>query len=304
MKGHTPLLITIDMHCYPDIEKEFTILLEDTLRVFNELSIKATFFFPSNVAEKFPGHVRMILNRGHEIGCHGLNHHPVDEQYNIMPYEKQKSTLNEAKKRLEQITATEVISFRAPVFKVNGNTMRALEENGFKADLSVTPQRFGLLSSELGNFGWLYSPRVPYHPSFTNPFRRGASSLWEIPQSCFILPFMSTVGIAFGERFMRLFFKFLYTEASLKKNPIVYMGHIEEIYPREMKYTYKFKWKHLLPTKARGFRLRYILFKNKDGKEISRETLNLLKMMKNHRNIETTTVKNVVEALKASCRFY
>lgn len=292
-----PVLITLDIHSYPDTEKQIPIWIENTLEVFNALSIKASFLFPAIFAEQFSSYVRMILKEGHEVGCHGLTH-GIDEQYNSIPYEKQKAILSEAKKRIEDVVSKEVIFFRAPVFKINGDTIRALEENGFKADLSVNPQRLGLLSSEVSNIGWLYSPRRPYHPSFRNPFRKGDSLLWEIPQSAFIFPFMSNTGIAFGEKFMSLFFKALHLESNLMRNPIVYMAHVEDIYPQDTKHTYKFEWSHLWPTKTSGFVFRYFLFHNKNGKEISAQIINLLKLMKSSRYVKFLTVKEAIDLLE------
>lgn len=298
MKHSITLLITIDIHCYPAIAKELPMLIEETLRLFSDFSIKATFFFPAIFAEQFANPVRKILNAGHEIGCHGLTHDPVKEQYNSMSYERQRSILYEAKKRIEEVASKQIISFRAPAFKINGATIRALEENGFKADLSVNPQRLSVFSSTLGNIGWMYSPRIPYHPDFANPFKKGTSSLWEIPQSSFIFPFTSNSGVVFGEAFMKLFFKILYIESNLRNNPIVYMIHVEDIYPREVKHTYKFKWRHLFPSKVHGFEFRYIFFRNKDGKSISRQNINLLEMMRNYKNIELITVKDTVDLLE------
>lgn len=212
MKQAIPVLITLDIHSYPETEREIPRWIDYTLEVFNQLSLKATFLFPAIFAEQFSSQARMILAEGHEVGCHGLTH-GIDELYNQMPYKKQKYFLSEAKIRIEQVIADEIICFRAPVFKINGSTIKALEDNGFKADLSVNPQRLGIFSSEVTNIGWLYSPRVPYHPDFGKPFKKGSSSLWEIPQSAFIFPFMSNTGIAFGENFMRWFYKILYFEA-------------------------------------------------------------------------------------------
>lgn len=296
MKKEVPILITLDIHSFPETERETPWWIDRTLEVFDELAIKATFLFPAVFAEQFSLDVRKILKAGHEIGCHGLKH-SLDEQYNILPYEKQKKLLSAAKKRIEDITSCEVVSFRAPVFKINGNTIKALEENGFKADLSANSQRLGIFSSEITNIGWLYAPRTPYHPNFSDPFRRGNSLLWEIPQSSFIVPFVSNAGIAFGELFMKLFFKFLYLESKLKGNPIVYMVHVEDIFPREIKHEFKLRWKHLLPSREHGIPLRYILFNNKDGREISRQIINLLKMIKNSKYIKFFTVKEMVGLL-------
>ncbi len=298
MNHNINILITLDIHCYPHIEKELPFWIQGTLQLLDKLNIKATFFFPAVLAEKFSGCVHMILEMGHEIACHGLTHGP-EEQYNTMPYEKQKAILSEAKKRIEEVTSREVISFRSPAYKINGDTIRALQENGFRLDTSVNPQRLGILSSDVTNIGWLYSPRKPYHPSFNNPFiavEKGVS-LWEIPQSAFIFPFMANTGIAFGETFMKLFYRMLYLESSFRKNAIVYMFHPEDIYPKKNRYSYKFKWEDLLPTKVKGFAIRGILFHNKNPEKISTQIIGLLKMMQGSKNIEFLTFREMLGLL-------
>ena len=292
-----PVLITLDIHSYPDTEKAMPDWIEKTLEVFDYLDVKATFLFPAIFAEQFAPSVRAILRAGHEVGCHGLTH-GRDVQYNSLSYKEQKVILSESKSRIEAVTSCEATSFRAPVFKINGNTIRALEENGFQVDLSVNPQRLGIMSSEVTNTGWLYAPRTPYHPDFNNPFRKGSASLWEIPQSAFIFPFMSNTGIAFGELFMKLFYKILYTESYFRNNPIVYMLHPEEVYPRDIKYRYEFKWRHLFPNKINGFEFRYFLFHNKDGKKIARENINLLREIKRQKNVRFFTVKQIISLLE------
>lgn len=298
MNRNINVLITLDIHCYPAIEKDLPMLIDEALKIFGDLSIKATFLFPAIYAEKFSGQVDLILRHGHEIGCHGLTHDPNTEKYNSLSYVEQKAILHEAKNRIEAVAQIDVISFRSPAFKINADTIRALEENGFKADLSVNPQRIGFLSSDLLNLGWFYSPRVPYHPDLKNPFKKGGSSLWEIPQSSFILPFMSNTGMAFGGTFMKLFFKSLYFESLYKHNPIVYMLHVEDIYPIAVKHKYKFRWSHLWPSRTYGFQFRYALLHNKDGSQIAKQNIELLKAIRSYEPVKFVTVKEMLELLE------
>jgi len=292
-----PILITLDIHSYSRTEKDLPSWFERTLEVLDELSIKASFLFPAVFAEQFTRHVRMIKDKGHEIGCHGLTHE-LNEQYHRMPFKRQKAILYEAKSRIEQITGEEVLSFRSPVYGINGDTVRALEECGFRVDSSVNPQRLGLFSSDVTNTGWLYAPRRPYHPSFENPFVRGSSAIWEISQSAFIFPFMSNTGMAFGGAFMRYFYKMLYLESLLTKNYIVYMFHPEDVYPDRARLKYTFKWRHLLPARSLGFEVRKILFSNKCPKTISRQNVNLLRSMKKTHLAAFVTYKEALRALE------
>lgn len=297
MKTCSPVLITFDVHSYQDSCKDVSLWIDETAKVLRGLSLKATFFIPAVFAGQIPDSVRMLSGEGHEIGCHGLTH-GAGEEYNILPYDKQKAMLSEAKKRIEDIVSKKVVSFRAPAFKINGDTIRALEASGFRADISVTSQRLGILTSEAGNTGWLYSPRSPYHPDIRNPFRRGSSSIWEIPQSSFIFLFSSNTGLGFGEGFMKLFFKALRAESRIRKNPIVFMVHPEDIYPREIKHKYRFKWSHFLPSKSDGFLIRYSLIHNKDGKEIARQNIGLLKAMTMAKGVRFLTAAGMIGLLE------
>ena len=301
MNTPSPVLITFDVHSYQDSCKEVSIWIDETVKVLENLSLKATFFIPAVFAGQISSRVRMLSGKGHEIGCHGLTH-GAGEEYNILPYEKQKAMLCEAKKRIEDIISKKVISFRAPAFKINGDTVRALDESGFKADISVTSQRLGILTSEAANTGWLYSPRAPYHPDTKNPFRKGNSSIWEIPQSSLIFLFSSNTGLALGEGFMKMFFKILHAESKIRKNPVVFMTHPEDIYPREIKHKYKFKWNHLLPSKTDGFLIRYGLINNKDGKDIAKQNISLLKTMRDAKNVRFLTAAEMVNVLEGKNR--
>ena len=214
-----PVIISFDVHShiYKDRLNELPFWFENTLKILDNNTIKSTFFFPTECAELFPNDVRMIQDEGHEIGCHSLTHLP-NEQYDILSFDSQKIKLIESKKRTEEITNKEIVSFRAPVFKINGDTIRALDEAGFKIDSSICPQRLGIFSSDVTNFGWLYSPRKPYHPSYKNPFVRGKALLWEIPVSSFILPFMSNIGMAFGRTLEKFFFQEMESYLYVLKN--------------------------------------------------------------------------------------
>mgnify|MGYP004006697635 FL=1 len=295
-----PIIISLDVHThvYQDKLNEVPVWIEKTLRVLDDISIKSSFFFPAECAEQMPREVRMILDEGHEIGCHSLTHKP-DEQYNTMPFDNQKNKLSEAKKRIEEVTIKEIVSFRAPVFRLNGNTIRALDEVGFKIDSSVCPQRLGIFSSDITNIGWLFAPRKPYHPSYDSPFTRGNALLWEVPVSSFIVPFMANVGMAFGRMIEKLFFKFLHIESTMFNNPIVYLFHPEDLEENRETLQYKFHWNHLLPSKSHGFKVRYALYnRNHNPKKTSENIISLLKTIKNQNNINFLTCEQMIPLLE------
>ncbi len=50
------------------------------LDLFSEHDARATFFVLGWVAERCPNLVRMIVDQGHEVACHGYSHQLVYEQ--------------------------------------------------------------------------------------------------------------------------------------------------------------------------------------------------------------------------------
>lgn len=48
----------------------------ELLALLEELDVPATFFLVGMSVRAFPEHARMILDAGHTIGCHGMNHAP------------------------------------------------------------------------------------------------------------------------------------------------------------------------------------------------------------------------------------
>ncbi|NAT10300.1 hypothetical protein C4E22_01895 [ANME-1 cluster archaeon AG-394-G06] len=49
--------------------------------MLDDFDIKATFFVAADVVEHYPGLVESIVERGHEIGCHGLNQKSTSVDY-------------------------------------------------------------------------------------------------------------------------------------------------------------------------------------------------------------------------------
>ena len=91
--------------------------------------------FTGEMAEMFPEAVEMVRDAGHEIGCHGYDHSP-QRAFDSLRYEEQVEELKRAKKVIEDV-AGRTESFRAPMLRINEDTVRALEETGFKTDGSV-----------------------------------------------------------------------------------------------------------------------------------------------------------------------
>jgi polysaccharide deacetylase family protein (PEP-CTERM system associated) len=99
---------------------------------------RATFFVLGWVAERFPGLVRDIAARGHEIACHGYAHRLV---YTLGPAAFREDVAR-ARGILEDSLGAAVTGFRAASFSIVRDTLWALDiliEEGFRYDSSIFP---------------------------------------------------------------------------------------------------------------------------------------------------------------------
>ncbi len=198
------------------------------LDLYSLYGIKTTFFFTADIANLIPDIVKMIIKDGHEVGSHGKSHLPEDG-FDIMPFEKQKKHLEYSKKLLEDISGEEVISFRAPALRVSMQTARALIETGYRIDSSVASQRFDFFLSfgSTNKLKWLTAPRLPYRVNINNIFKKGESSLIEIPLSALFFPYVGTTMriFPFLTSIQRIFINL---ETSINKKPVVFDIHPNE----------------------------------------------------------------------------
>jgi len=162
------------------------------LNLLSKYDVVSTFYFTGKFVDLKPEAVDLVKEHGHEIGCHGYDHSP-DRAFDLLTYEQQVEELKKAKNAIEPV-AGKIQSFRAPALRINGHTVKALEEMGFTTDSSVCPQRFDgpFTFGSRKKLKWLFANRKPYNLSYDSPFKRGSSKILEIPISAFIAPFIGT----------------------------------------------------------------------------------------------------------------
>ena len=285
------VLLTCDIHTHTYGVEQVHRDLQAVQRILQEMRLPCTFFFPAESAEMLRGQVDELQREGHEIGCHGLTHDP-SEQYSRLPVSQQEPFLQQATERLSRLLEKPPISFRAPAFKVSGQTMRILEGLGYEADLSVNSQRLGALGSDITNLAPLWAPRCPYHPSSSNPYRKGNGRLLEIPVSAWILPFVSNSERLLGLGFMRGFFRFLYGESRLTGKPIVFVFHAEDLNAQRGKQRRaRWSWRYLRPSRTYGFEFRYLLFEC-DWQRVQEDQVALFRYMAGFPNVRFLTVRD------------
>lgn len=124
------------------------------LDLFDEASIKATFFVLGWVAERNGALVQEIARRGHEVASHGYSHQLIYTQSpDLFREETQRS-----KAILEDTLGVAINGYRAASYSITRRSLWAIEilaELGFTWDSSIFPTRHD-------NYGIPGSPEQPY----------------------------------------------------------------------------------------------------------------------------------------------
>ena len=215
------------------------------LDLLDEFNLKATFFVVAEIIEHYPGLVKQISDKGHEIACHGLHHsckiNPKTKKPLITRTEFTEQTL-EAKKKLEEASSQEIIGYRAPNAYIAGWMIDILEDIGFRYDSSVSV-------NSLYNKSDSHLNRVdsrPYYPQIGNlspGMKRGILELpWSYLKFGLILPAAGGPMLRFfGTRFIIQALK-----QSLKRGHTVFYFHpidiSEERFPNNFSGKRPFYW--------------------------------------------------------------
>ena len=123
---------------------------ERVLDLLDEYNTKGTFFVLGWVAERHPGLLRLIHQRGHEVGSHGYAHKRVYTQ----SQDQFREETRRCKKLIEDIIGEPIIGYRAASYSITAQSLWALEilaEEGFCYDSSIFPirhDRYGIPGHE------------------------------------------------------------------------------------------------------------------------------------------------------------
>lgn len=127
---------------YQQFDETFGKILDS----LDELGINATFFCVGMLAKQRPGIIKVISERGHEVGCHSNKHTWLTKM-------DEKTLLADTKDAicaLEDVSGQKVVSYRAPAFSITNNNPWAIEVlsySGIEVDASIFPT-----SRELGGY--------------------------------------------------------------------------------------------------------------------------------------------------------
>jgi len=120
----------------------FNIFVPHVLNVLDELDLKITFFIvgKDTESEENRKYLRMITERGHEVGNHSYNHESWLQTYS---YERIEKEIRDAEEAIEKVTGQRPIGFRGPGFSWSKDLLKVLESRGYKYDASTLPTYLG-----------------------------------------------------------------------------------------------------------------------------------------------------------------
>ena len=189
------------------------------LDVFDEFDVKATFFVVGKDARSVGNQTRIreIVDRGHEIANHTYHHH---QHFGECGRQEKVADIVDADKILSDVIGGKIHGFRPPNWGVDGDVIQTLESLGYGYVSSVFPSR---AVSVINSINWFLNggqmqrvkgntieigkaSKLPYHPDVERPWRRGQSSILEMPRTVLPilqLPFLGTLLFFLGKSFFR-----------------------------------------------------------------------------------------------------
>ena len=146
----------IDRKDWEGLDRRVEANTDACLAMFDEAGVKATFFTLGWVAERHPALIRRIVQEGHELASHGVDHGRVF----LMTPAAFAADLANARKTLEDAGGVAVTGYRAPSFSIDKRTPwahEALAEAGYAYSSSVAPVKHD-------HYGWPEAPRFAFKP--------------------------------------------------------------------------------------------------------------------------------------------
>jgi peptidoglycan-N-acetylglucosamine deacetylase len=121
------------------------IFVPHVLDILDELNLKITFFIVGKDTEYEENrkYLRMITERGHEVGNHSYHHESWLQTYT---YEKIEKEIREAEEAIESVTGQRPTGFRGPGFSWSKDLLKVLESRNYKFDASTLPTYLGPLA--------------------------------------------------------------------------------------------------------------------------------------------------------------
>ena len=112
------------------------------LDILDELELRITFFIvgkDASIEENLPW-LKMLTDRGHEIGNHSFKHESWLQKYSRQEIEKE---IEDAELAIEKATGYKTKGFRGPGFSWSMDLLEVLSNRGYIFDASTLPTYIG-----------------------------------------------------------------------------------------------------------------------------------------------------------------
>lgn len=100
--------------------------LDPLLKLLAEHGVKASFFIPGTIVDRYPEAVQRIAAAGHDLGSHGYEHKPIPG----LTAEEERAELHGGIEALERLTGVRPKAWRAPAWEWSARTLELLIEAG------------------------------------------------------------------------------------------------------------------------------------------------------------------------------
>lgn len=186
-------------------------------------NLHTSFFITGKFAEQYPNVTGEIYANSYDIGIHGWDHgtNNSGENFRTNSYDEQRWRIEKTMLTIEGITGKVPTMNRCPNLWINENTLRILEELGFKIDSSVPSRR---LAGRIRSLKYFFAPLSPYRPSSNNLGKKGSSKIIEVPPAAYYIPINLSALRKFGLKTLKPFIRAL----SRKSSTLLFYGHPAE----------------------------------------------------------------------------
>jgi hypothetical protein len=115
------------------------------LDILDQLSLKSTFFVVGQDAalDKNQDALKLLIERGHEVGNHSFNHEPW---LNFYSRDQIRKEILEAEEQIFRVTGQKPVGFRGPGFVWSTDLIEILAENEYLYDSSIFPMSLAPLA--------------------------------------------------------------------------------------------------------------------------------------------------------------
>jgi hypothetical protein len=121
------------------------VFIPHLLGILEELDLKITFFIVGQDAalEKNKKYLKLIIEKGHEVGNHSFHHESWLQSYSKEQIELE---IRQAEDAIQEATGQITTGFRGPGFSWSSNLLEVLQKRGYQFDSSTLPTYIGPLA--------------------------------------------------------------------------------------------------------------------------------------------------------------